>query len=340
MANTEGGCILFGFDDDGQPTELDCTDVLSCDPADITNKIYSFTRKHFASFRLAPILRDGLRFACLMIQPSRVPMVFESAGAYLSRSGKEKRAFSEGTLYFRHGAKSEPGTSDDLAAFVEREIATLREVWLGRLRQVVEAPLDSSLQVVPAEGVRLDESSEVAIRLTNNPSAPEYKLADPNLTHPNRQKEVLAKVNASLNGAFTVTPHHLQCVRRVHGIDANPVHCYHGNFASPTYSQTFIDWLIEQYRGELQFFENCKTEAKTAYVPIHDINDPVLLWLSEYMQKENLNASEVARKLKISEATISRLLSGKYKGNVPTMLARIATYREEIAPNGASNARF
>ncbi len=179
MANTCGGCILFGLDDDGHPTDLDCTEILSCDPADITNKVYSFTRRHFAAFRLAPVTRNGLRFGCLMIQPSRVPMVFESAGAYLSRSGKEKRAFSEGTLYFRHGAKSEPGTSDDLAAFVEREVAIVREVWLGRLRQVVESPPDATAQLVPSEGVRLDQSSEVAIRLTNDASAPEYKLADP-----------------------------------------------------------------------------------------------------------------------------------------------------------------
>lgn len=214
MANTGGGSILFGLDDNGQPTNLDCTAILKRDPADITNKVYSFTRRHFAEFRLVPITRNGLRFGCLMIQPSRVPMVFESAGAYLSRSGKEKRAFSEGTLYFRHGAKSEPGTSGDLAAFVEREVAVVREVWLGRLRQVVEAPPDASVQVVPAEGVRLDDvlkvfaehdipvdfiagtsadSSEVTIWLTNRPSAPEYKLAAPNLTHPNGKKRFSRK---------------------------------------------------------------------------------------------------------------------------------------------------
>lgn len=67
---------------------------------------------------------------------------------------------------------------------------------------------------------------------------------------------------AALAGDFTVTPHHLQCVRRVHNIDANPVYCYHGKFSSPTYSQTIVDWLIERHKDEPQFFENCKTAAK------------------------------------------------------------------------------
>jgi hypothetical protein len=258
ITNSGGGCILFGLDDDGHPTGLDTTGILGCDPADITNKMFSYTGKHFADFKLVAIERDGLRFACLVILESRIPSVFIKPGTYAENDNKQKNAFSVGTVYFRHGAKSEPGTSDDLVAFLDREVAVVREVWLSRLRQVVEAPSDASIKIVPSEGVRLDESAETAIRLTDNPSAPEYKLADPNLTHPNRQKEVLFKVNSILGGEFKVSAHHLQCVRRVHGIDVQSIYCYHGNFSSPTYSQTFIDWLVQQYREDPRFFENCK----------------------------------------------------------------------------------
>jgi predicted HTH transcriptional regulator len=41
MTNSGGGSILFGLDDDGQPTGLDSTEILRCDPADITNKLFS-----------------------------------------------------------------------------------------------------------------------------------------------------------------------------------------------------------------------------------------------------------------------------------------------------------
>ena len=73
IANSGGGSILFGLDDNGQPTGLDCTEILRCDPADITNKIFSYTGKHFADFRLIPIQRDVLRFGCLLIQAAPIP---------------------------------------------------------------------------------------------------------------------------------------------------------------------------------------------------------------------------------------------------------------------------
>ena len=43
---------------------------------------------------------------------------------------KQKTAFSAGTVYFRHGAKSEPGTSEDLRASLERELDRIRSSWL------------------------------------------------------------------------------------------------------------------------------------------------------------------------------------------------------------------
>src|SRR6266446_2029855 len=217
MANSGVGCILFGLDDNGQPTGLDTTDIIGYDPADITNKVLSYTVKHFAEFRMGVIEKDGIRLACLIVLGTRIPLVFVKPGTYPESESKQRTAFSVGTVYFRHGAKSEPGTSDDLAAFLDRELAVVREIWLGRLRQVVEAPADAMIKIVPAQGVTLDESSDLAIRLTNDPDAPAYKLADPNVTHPYRQKEVLIKLNAALNPAI-ITPYHLQCTRRVHKI--------------------------------------------------------------------------------------------------------------------------
>jgi len=49
-----------------------------------------------------------------------------------------RNVFSVGTVYFRHGAKSEPGTSDDLRQFLEREIEATRRTWLDGIAKVVE----------------------------------------------------------------------------------------------------------------------------------------------------------------------------------------------------------
>jgi hypothetical protein len=43
-------------------------------------------------------------------------------------------------VYFRHGAKSEPATTADLREFVDRRVEEVRQVWIGRIRLVVEAP--------------------------------------------------------------------------------------------------------------------------------------------------------------------------------------------------------
>ena len=327
MANSGGGCIVFGLDDNGQPTGLDTAGILGYDPADVTNKMLSYTGKHFADFRIASVEKGGMHLACLMVLPARIPLVFTKPGTYPDADNKQKNAFSVGTVYFRHGAKSEPGNSDDLASFLEREITAVREVWLGRLRQVVEAPSEATFKIVPSEGVRLDESSKVTIRLTDNPSAPEYKLADPNVTHPNRQKEVLARLKNAFGGNLTVSSHDLLCVRRLHKINVNPAFCYHGNFSSPTYSHLFVDWLIEQYRADSTFFMNCRMTQKREPAA-QDTGDERLRWLSDFMQHKG--TAEAARSLKLSQATLSRLIAGKYKGDVPRMLQRIAEYRKTL----------
>jgi hypothetical protein len=63
--------------------------------------------------------------------------------------GKQKTAFGAGTIYFRHGAKSEHGNNHDLRTVVERELNTVRKAWVKGLRQVVQAPIDSEIVAVP-----------------------------------------------------------------------------------------------------------------------------------------------------------------------------------------------
>ena len=47
-----------------------------------------------------------------MIRSCRVPLVFTRVGTSEIAHGRQKTVFSVGTVYFRHGAKSEPGTSE------------------------------------------------------------------------------------------------------------------------------------------------------------------------------------------------------------------------------------
>jgi len=94
------------------------------------------------------------------------------ADTYEIGGGKQKTVFSAGTVYFRHGAKSEPGTSDDLWQFLEREIEATRRSWLDGIAKVVDAPTGARIAVIAPEAQAANPSGAVSLRLTNDPNAP------------------------------------------------------------------------------------------------------------------------------------------------------------------------
>ena len=123
------------------PAKSDVTAVLRLDPADVTNKLYPYTGVQFSAFEIGEAHKRGELLAVIAVSCSvGAPIVFIKPGTYQIEDGRQKTAFGVGTVYFRHGAKSEPGTTADLRDFLEREIAVRREEWLGNIRRVIEAP--------------------------------------------------------------------------------------------------------------------------------------------------------------------------------------------------------
>jgi hypothetical protein len=59
----------------------------------------------------------------------------------------------------------------------------------------------------------------------------------------------------------------------------------------------------------------------------HPVNDERLQWLSDIMRKDSVSITQMAKRMKIGAATLSRLLAGKYTGNVQRMLERIEAFR-------------
>jgi hypothetical protein len=85
---------------------------------------------------------------------------------------------------------------------------------------------------------------------------------DPGKSHPYRQKEVMQKLKTALP-ELCINQHHFQCVLRAHGIKLRPECFYQGTVkGSPAqYSPAFIDWLMQQYRGDQEFFLKAKAKA-------------------------------------------------------------------------------
>jgi hypothetical protein len=263
MANSGGGLIVVGVCNDGSPAKDDVAAVLELDSAKITDKVERYTGVQFAEFEIHEAKRGRKKIAVVEIGAAKdAPIAFTKPGTYPTPGEKkqQKTAFSQGAVYFRHGAKSEPGTSEDLRAFVDRRLEEMRELWLGRMRQVIEAPDDARMATV--QGV--DETgAPTEIRLTDDPKAIVFGKLDPDQTHPFRQTELIDEVNRQLPDDAHINAHDILSVRRAHGIrEATHPHFTHEPlYTSAQYSQIFADWIVEQYEQDREFF----WKAREAY---------------------------------------------------------------------------
>ena len=123
MANTRGGCLVFGVRDDGTPSGWDPSPLLHVDSATVTDKVARYTGRQFADFENVPAKREKARVAVLVVDETRVPMPFSRPGTYAIKKGRQRTVFAQGTVYFRHGSKSEPATAEDMATVIDRRLA-------------------------------------------------------------------------------------------------------------------------------------------------------------------------------------------------------------------------
>lgn len=259
MANSGGGRILIGLEDDGTPSGFEIGKVLAIDSADLGNKVFSYTGVHFAGVSCQAETHANAPVAVLVIGESPFPLIFGKVGNYQAPDGKQKSAFQPGTLYVRHGSKSEPATSDDLRDIIERHVKRDRVSLMANLRQVVEAPTGSVVTVAAAVAPASDLSAR-AVRLVQDPAAAPAAVLDINRTHTNRQKEIVAKVNDHFQGKLRVTSNDITAIRCLHKTDADISLCYHPTFGSRQYTDLFAQWIIEHIEKDAAFLTNLRQE--------------------------------------------------------------------------------
>jgi hypothetical protein len=179
MANSGGGCLLFGVTNDGIPSGWNVDSILNLDPAKITDKLNKYTGDQFSDFEIKPLNMQGVKVAAIFISPSDYPIIFIRPGSYEAINGKQESAFAQGTIYFRHGAKSEPGNSRDMTDYIDRKVRELRKTWMGNIRKVVQAPKGYQVNILPPNVIESNDPKAIPIRITDDPNAPIYqKLAN------------------------------------------------------------------------------------------------------------------------------------------------------------------
>jgi len=261
MANSGGGYILVGVENDGSLASPGSAGAfLSLDPAQITDKLAKYTGVQFEDFGMTEGVRDGQPVGVLEVRAAGRPLIFEKPGTYAIADGKQKTAFGVGTLYVRHGAKSEPATSSDASRIIDRAVQSIRKEWMAGLRRVVNAPTGSRVTVLPPKVRQSSDPDAASIRITSDPRAPEYRLVDPDATHPWRQKELLAEINRILPTESRLNQFDIQAIRKVFPIESESRFFYKGKFGSAQYSPEFRDWLIEEWKADQDFFARVRND--------------------------------------------------------------------------------
>jgi hypothetical protein len=267
FANSGGGAIVFGLKNDGFPSSMNKEAILAIDLADIANKIRRYTDHEFSDIEIVEIERGGIRLAAFLVSGSNVPMIFTKPGTYETEPAKQKTAFSQGTIYFRHGAKSEPGHREDLVRWLDREIERVRKNWIGGIRKVVEAPAGHVINVVssptdfttdsPAKGLA------VTAQISADPGSVRVVPQNAEGIWPYRQKELLKKVNKQIHPA-RINGHDIICINGEFDVlGSHPEFAYKPHkLASPQYSDQFVAWLVNQYKTDPRFFTRMRENRR------------------------------------------------------------------------------
>jgi hypothetical protein len=244
MANSGGGVLLIGLDNRGLPTGFDPQAVLQLDEAKMTDQIAKYSGVQFDGFAISEEFKNGIRLAAIVVEAAPVPIVFTKPGTYPLSENKQKTAFSAGTVYFRHGAKSEPGETNDLRMAMERQLEITRAGWLKGVRRVITAPRGSQVLTFPA-GVNVRDSASSdprAIRIVDDPDAPAFRRLDYDITHPFRQKEATAEINRGLAGRARINSFDVQCINRVYDIQSREAFYHCPRYSSPVLPP--VSWTL------------------------------------------------------------------------------------------------
>jgi hypothetical protein len=271
IANSGGGALAIGINNGGEGCKTDVKRVLNHDHAKYCDLIKKYTMQDFCDFEVIEAKKDGHSVAIFLINPPDAPLVFEKPGTYAIENNKQRTAFSQGTVYFRHGAKSETGTTDDLSKFIQQRVREMRtEVFKG-MRRVTEAPRGAQLHVVP-KGSEIEIvprgttapslASAVPVRLTSDPSAPSITVVDRHSIFPYRQKELIVRLREALPDGPIPNTYDMLAINRIYHISEEHNLSWKPQYSPRQYGEGFVEWFVDQIAKDKNFLTETRRRFK------------------------------------------------------------------------------
>lgn len=183
MANSGGGVVLFGVDDDGTRRGLPESLLPVLDAAKVTDQLRRKAPSASVSTTYFEWTYYRRRYGVLVVQPLRVPLVFDKEWGYEGTDGKLRMAIKPGVLYVRTPGKSAPARQPDVHQVWEQSVGLAFERVMARIQRVASLPFDSEL-IVTDEGTSdsgyllVGKGEGRPVRIVDDPDTPAVALRE------------------------------------------------------------------------------------------------------------------------------------------------------------------
>lgn len=252
FANTDGGVLLFNIDDSGKICN---NEHYKIDLAPLVDKLFKYTGTQYDSIELISIKRNDGYIDALYISKSKYPLLFEKDGEYIINN-KTKYVFRSGTIYVRHGSKSERANSYDIRNLLNDRIDEHMHNFYDKIKIFIDTPAEEldSISVIKQPN---------KIQFTDDPNAPEFKAEKSDKTHCRKLSYVVDKINEYVNKKHVINRHDIHCIKISYNINDKSKYCYVSqHYSCPVYNDAFIEWLKNEYDKDNMFFNNARKAAK------------------------------------------------------------------------------
>ena len=171
MANTRGGYIVLGVNDNYRPVGMPKEILNSIDTATLHSKVNRFIEPEIEEIRYRVVKHKNKSFGIIFVPKSsdRTHVIKRNYDCQGEEKNKVTHVLSKGHILVRHGAKSEPLNANDLRRIINERLKEYRDFLTAGIRKISSAKIPSEVIIAPKE------KSALKVRITKDKNAPQVR---------------------------------------------------------------------------------------------------------------------------------------------------------------------